>query len=310
MRERKTIDARAALTMVVLCTIWGTQQVAIKLAAHAMSPILQMGIRSGLAASATLGVAFFRRENRWFCRQTLVPGLMVGLLFGLEFVFAGEALRYTSASHVTIYLYSAPIMAAIGLGMIRRDERMSPDQWLGVLLAFAGVVVTFLGKGDPGTYPSMHYGDMLGLAGAGCWALTSLVLRGSRLANAPASVTLFYQLSGAFVLATGMAVALGETAVVPSARLFAILGWQIVVVAFASYLAWFALLRHYSASRLGILSFMTPVFGVISGIILLGDRIDPSFALGGLMLLGGIVLASTGLGALFRRRTPAPCIDS
>ncbi|EGD58036.1 hypothetical protein Y88_0088 [Novosphingobium nitrogenifigens DSM 19370] len=303
MSERKPIDRTAATVMVILCLIWGTQQVAIKWAAPAMSATLQMGLRSGLAALGTLAVAFHRREQRWLNRATLVPGLLVGSTFGLEFVFAGEALRYTTASHVTIYLYSAPIMAAVGLGLRYRDERLHPAQWIGVIIAFAGVALAFLGRGDPDRYPAMRLGDALSLAAAASWAVSSFILRGSRLANAPASVSLFYQLCGAFVLAGGMAVTLGETAIKPTAWLAVMLTWQTLVVAFASYLTWFALLRRYSASRLGVLSFMTPVFGVVAGIALLGEKIDTNFAIGGCMILGGIVLASTRLPRLGRRAT-------
>jgi len=301
MPPRQTIDRRAAMIMVVLCLIWGTQQAVIKLAAPAMSATLQMSLRSGLAAMGALGLAMIRRETHWINRATLVPGVLVGVFFGLEFALCGEALRYTSASHVTVYLYSAPILIAVSLGLMHRDERLRPEQWLGVLVAFSGVVITFLGRGDPGAYPAMHLGDALALGGAAAWAITAIVLRGSKLANAPATVTLFYQLVGAGLEAGAMAIAMGETVVRPTPGLGLALAWQVLVVAFASYLTWFGLLRRYSAARLGVLSFMTPVFGVAAGIIVLGDRIDTGFAVGAAMILGGIVFATTGLPR--RRRT-------
>ena len=147
----------------------------------------------------------------------------------------------------------------------------------------------------------MHWGDALALGGACSWALTAIVLRGSKLANAPATVTLLYQLVGAAVIAGSLAFFLGETVVHPTAHLCVMLAWQVLVVAFASYLTWFALLRTYSSARLGVLSFMTPVFGVAGGVILLGDHIDMGFAMGAAMILGGIVFATTGLP---RRRAP------
>jgi drug/metabolite transporter (DMT)-like permease len=285
----------------VLCVIWGTQQTVVKIAASQMSPTLQLGLRSAVAAVATLIVARARGETRWLSRETWLPGILVGVFFGLEFVCAGEALRFTSASHVTVYLYSAPVMIALALGLTHRDERLNAGQWLGVALAFAGVAVTFLGRGDAARFPAMRLGDLLALAAALSWAITAVVLRGSRLANAPATITLFYQLAGAAIETTAMAVALGETTVRPNATLVLALLWLIMVVAFGSYLAWFSLLRQYSAARLGVLSFMTPVFGVTAGIVLLGDRIDPGFALGAVMILGGIMIATTGISGRFLR---------
>lgn len=299
--DRQPIDGRAVGVMVILCLIWGTQQVAIKSAAAAMPATLQLGLRSALAALGALAVAATRGDLRAMTRATVIPGLLVGVFFGLEFVFAGEALRYTSASHVTVYLYCAPILIAVGLGLRHHDERLRPVQWLGVGAAFLGVAVTFLGRPDTGHYPAMRYGDALALGGAASWAITAFVLRGSRLANAPATITLFYQLAGASIEATAIAVALGETTVRPDIGLGLALVWQVTVVAFASYLTWFSLLRRYSAARLGVLSFMTPAFGVAAGILLLGDRIDAGFAIGAVMVLGGITLATTGLPRWRRR---------
>lgn len=292
---RRPVDQRAVLVMIVLCMIWGTQQSVVKAVAGAISPTLLLGLRSALAALATLALAGRRGELGWLSRRTWVPGVIIGVLFGLEFVLAGEALRLTSASHVTVYLYSAPVLIAATLGLTHRDERLRPDQWLGVIIAFAGVAVTFLGRGDPGRYPAMAWGDALALGAAVAWAATAVVLRGSRLADAPATITLVYQLAGAGIEATAMALVLGETHVEPGPAVALALGWLMIGVAFGSYLAWFALLRRYSAARLGVLSFMTPVFGVFAGVLVMGDRMEGAFVVGTAMILGGIVIATTGL---------------
>jgi drug/metabolite transporter (DMT)-like permease len=65
-----------------------------------------------------------------------------------------------------------------------------------------------------------------------------------------------------------------------------------VVVALSSYLAWFWLLRRYLASRLSILSFMTPLFGVSFGVLILDEPLDAGFVLGALLVLTGITLVS------------------
>lgn len=312
MNDRKPVDAAAVAIMIVLCAIWGSQQVAIKLVAGAMSPLLQMGLRSGLAGLATLAIVLWRGEGRVINRHTLAPGLAIGLLFGTEFLLAGEALRFTSASHVTIYLYTAPIGAALALGLLRPDERLRPGQWVGIALSFAGVVLAFSGGKEGAGYPDGRLGDALALGGACGWACTTLVLRNSSLANAPASVTLFYQLMGAFVLCTLAAPVLGETAVSLTAPLLASMAFQVVVVAFLSYLTWYALLRRYSAARLGVLSFMTPMFGLAAGVIVLGDKLDAAFIGGALMILAGIIIVSTAdalPARLFKRRF-RPAVNS
>jgi drug/metabolite transporter (DMT)-like permease len=53
------------------------------------------------------------------------------------------------------------------------------------------------------------------------------------------------------------------------------LAFQIVVIATASYLAWFWLIRHYPATRLSSFSFLTPVMGVLAGVVFLGEPFTP-----------------------------------
>ena len=81
------------------------------------------------------------------------------------------------------------------------------------------------------------------------------------------------------------------------------LAFQIVVITLISYVIWFWLLRTYLASRLSILSFLTPLFGVGFGVAVLHERLEPSFVAGALLVLGGIVLVSGS--DLFRRRSAA-----
>jgi drug/metabolite transporter (DMT)-like permease len=66
------------------------------------------------------------------------------------------------------------------------------------------------------------------------------------------------------------------------------------VVSFASFLAWFWMLRTYLASRLGVFSFMTPLFGMLLGGWLLGEPIEAGFLVGAIPVLAGIVMVSAG----------------
>ena len=78
------------------------------------------------------------------------------------------------------------------------------------------------------------------------------------------------------------------------------------MVSFASFLAWFWLLRNYLASRLGIFSFMTPIFGVIFGALLLHEPLSRRFLAGAALMFSGIVVVSLhrmlgGIGARLAR---------
>jgi len=276
--------------MLLLCIVWGFQQVSIKLVEQDVAPVLQLAIRSGIAALVLGAITLWREGRGAFGDGTLLPGLGVGLLFTLEFFFISEGLVRTSASHIAVFLYTAPIFAALGLHLILPEERLSPVQWLGVLVAFGGIALAFLGK--PGNAAGSLFGDALGICAAIAWGATTVLIRGSSLSEAAPVKTLFYQLGVAGVVLLAVAAATGRLGLVPSDRALLSLGFQVVVVALISYLGWFWLLRRYLASRLSMLSFMTPLFGVGFGVLVLGEPLDSSFIFGGLLVLGGLLLVT------------------
>ena len=121
-----------------------------------------------------------------------------------------------------------------------------------------------------------------------------MVVRCSRLSSAPATQTLLYQLVCAFVMLLAVSLVTDQARFTSSPRVWGALAFHALVVSFASFLVWFWLLRHYLASRLGVFSFMTPLFGIVLGAWLLDEPIEPSFVLGAVPVLLGIVLVSGG----------------
>lgn len=291
MDTRQPLDDKAIGLMLVLCFVWSLQQVVLKATSLDMAPIYQMGVRSGVAAVLVALLMRWRGERLSRHDGTWRPGLVVALLFGFEFLLIGEGLRHTSASHMVVFLYTAPIFAALGLHWRLPAERLVAVQWLGIMLAFTGVAIAFLGRSQGATGSSL-WGDFLGLLAGAAWGATTVVVRCTRLSRAPATQTLLYQLLGAFVLLLGATVASGQTHFNPTPAIWASLVFQILVVSFASFLTWFWLLRTYLASRLGVFSFLTPLFGVVMGAVLLDEVIEPAFVLGSIPVLVGIVLVS------------------
>jgi len=295
MTTRHALDARASSLMLLLCLLWGLQQVVLKATAHEIAPIMQIALRSGVAALLVAGLMWWRKEPMSISNGTLPAGLVVGALFALEFLLVGEGLRHTSASHAVVFLYTAPIFAALGLHLKLPAERLSGVQWLGIALAFTGIVLTFFGRGQTGGMgmtSDMLLGDALSLLAGLSWATTTVVVRCSRLSSASASQTLLYQLVGAFLLLMLAAVASGQTSIHFTSTVWASLVFHSVIVSFASYLAWFWLLRHYLASRLGVFSFMTPLFGMAFGVWLLHEPLEARFVAGAALVMAGVMLVS------------------
>lgn len=296
MDTRKALDSHAIALMLVLCLVWGLQQVVLKATAGDIAPIMQIALRSGVAALLVGLVMALRGERMRLDDGTLGPGVVVGLLFGLEFLLVGEGLRHTSASHMVVFLYTAPIFAALGLHWKLPAERLGAVQWLGIGLAFAGLALAFFGRSQAPVAASgnMLWGDFLGLLAGISWGATTLVVRTTKLSRASATQTLLYQLVGAFVLLLAAAFATGQARFNPTPQVWASLLFHSLVVSFASFLVWFWLLRHYLASRLGVFSFMTPLFGMVFGAWLLHEPIEAIFLAGAVPVLVGIVLVSGG----------------
>ncbi|HEX5515522.1 MAG TPA: DMT family transporter [Gammaproteobacteria bacterium] len=294
MDSRRSLDAQAVGLMLILCLIWSMAQITLKATAADFSPVLQIALRSGVGAVLVAAFMLTQQGGVRLDGRAWRPGLLVGFLFALEFLLVGEGLRYTTASHLVVFLYTAPVFAALGLHWKLPSERLAPAQWVGIALAFSGIALTFLGRNSGGNSiaADMLRGDLLAVMAGAAWGATTVVIRASRLANLPATQTLLYQLLGGFVLLLLCAFALGQTTFNPTPVALASLAFQSVVVSFASYLAWFWLLRHYLASRLGVFSFLTPLLGVLLGAWLLHEPVEADFLLGALLVVTGIVLVS------------------
>lgn len=293
--DRKPLDAFAMSLLVGLCVLWGLQQVAVKSAAAGMHPVLQLGLRSLVAAVLVYALILVRGQKLSLHDGTVLPGLGAGVLFAVEFLFVAIGLQYTTASHMSVLLYIAPIFTVLGLHLFLPSERLGMRQWFGVFAAFAGVAVAFSNGffGSGKELRDMLFGDALGVLGGLFWAATTVLIRCSALSEAPPATTLLYQLSGCGVLLTAIALFRGEAGRVDITPLvWGSLFFQSVIVAFASYLAWFWMLRRYLVSRVAVFSFLTPMFGVGFGVMLLGDPVDARFAVGALLVLAGVVLVN------------------
>lgn len=275
--------------MVLLCAIWGFQQVAIKFATTEISPILQAGLRSAFGAVLVYAWARWRGIALFSPDRSLKPGLLTGLLFGLEFVFIFVGIDHTTVSRMVVFLYTAPCFTVLGLHFFVPGERMGWRQWAGVLLAFAGLLLAFIDKASGGSV----LGDAFGVLAAMFWAATTVLIRATALAKVTATKVLLYQLVVSAAVMFPLSWLVGERGIgVLSAPTLWAMAYQIVVVAFISYLAWFWLLTRYLAGRLLVFSFLTPLFGVWFGMLLMGDRPSLHFLAAAAMVVGGIVLVN------------------
>jgi drug/metabolite transporter (DMT)-like permease len=141
-------------------------------------------------------------------------------------------------------------------------------------------------------------GDAMVLAAGMLWGATTVTVKATRLARVSANKMLFYQLAISGLILPPLSWAFGEPGVFAATPfLLGVLGFQIVIVAFVTYLAWFWLVAHYPAGRLSAFTFLTPLFGVIAGAALLDEPLSAGLV---------IALFLVGLGIWLVNRPPAP----
>ena len=291
-QERRTLDATALAVMLVLTALWGFQQVTIKWIAADVSLVAQAAIRSILATVLLVLWSFFTKQRLFSRDGTLLAGVAAGVLFAFEFVLIYGGLGHTNASRMSVFVYLAPPLTALGLHFFVAGERLGARQWLGVALAFGGLVLAFA-EGFSAGRSSTWVGDLCGLVAAILWAATTVLIRATALARVSAAKTLFYQLAVSAAVLPCASLLLGEKGVsAVNALVVASLAYQGIIVAFASYLAWFWLLTRYLAARISVLSFLTPLFGMLSGVVFLSEPLSANFAAAALLIAAGIALVN------------------
>jgi drug/metabolite transporter (DMT)-like permease len=289
-RPRKDhLDALAIGILLVCCLFWGFQQVMVKITVAELPPVFVSAVR-GVGATLLLWLWCWWRGVRLFERDgSLWPGLLAGSLFAVEFAFIYLGLQNTSASRLTVFLYTSPFWVAALLPLFIRSERLRPVQWLGMVCAFAAVVFALhegFGSGDA-------TGDLMGLAAGALWGLTTVAIRATNLTRISAEKLLFYQLAVSTVVLGLLSHGMGEPWDTPWSH-FAIgsVLVQTVVGAFASYLAWMWMLGHYPATKISAFVFLTPLFALLFGMLWLGEAVTLTLVLSLGLVAVGIVLVN------------------
>jgi drug/metabolite transporter (DMT)-like permease len=228
------------------------------------------------------GIPVIVRDGTW------TPGLGAGLLFALEFLLLYWGLEYTTAARSVVFLNTSPFFVALGVHFALTNDRLTLNKTLGLIAAFAGVAIAF-SDGLRAPTLRMLLGDAMALAAAIAWGATTVLVKGTKLVNIEAERTLMYQLAVSAVVLVLASLASGERGIFNATPLVLMaLAYQTVVVAFASYVAWFWFIKHYPASRVSSFVFLTPVFGVIAGAWLLDEPVTPR-------LLVALVLIAVGI---------------
>jgi drug/metabolite transporter (DMT)-like permease len=294
MRERKEhLDTLAVTLLLASCLFWGFQQILIKTTVPEVPPLWQAALRFAGATLLLWLWCVWRKVKLFEGDGTLGAGLLAGALFAGEFTCIYLGLRDTAASRLTVFLYTSPFVVALLLPRLVPAEKLRTVQWVGLVIAFAAVALAFSEGFTGDSTPRQLRGDALGLAAGVLWGLTTLVIRSSKLATASAEKTLFYQVAVTAAVAPLLSLALGENwSLDYSAYAWTSLALQTVIGAFASYLAWMWMLRHYPATQLSSFTFLAPLFALVFGVVLLDEPLTLQLVIALSAVAAGIVLVN------------------
>lgn len=258
--------------------------------------LLLVGWRFLVAAFAVLPMVLISREPlfpRLSTRQNLTV-VLIGLLqtagtMGLTFL----SLRYVSAATAGILLFTNPIWVAF-LAPWLLGESLSKIRLLGLFCGISGVVLALGGGGVPAVPGDMLRGDGVGLAGAFCWSLSTIVNKRARLPIGTWTLTFWQMLTGALVL-LGLAYCQGEHW--PDRMGASQWGWFLWLAipgSAGSFGLWFYALLKGGATRSSGYLFLAPFFTVLLSDLIFATALSLPQAMGGVLIGLSLWLVNRG----------------
>ena len=285
------MDAAGAVMLTSFATLLAFNQVVIKVTGGGFGPVYMAGLRSVGAFFVILIWMRLRQISPRTAPEARLGGVLVGVLFGIEFMAIYTAIDMTTVSRASIMLYTMPIWLALIGHFVLPGEKLTARRSLGLALAMTGVVLALLDRS--GADVSLR-GDLLGLFAAICWAGIALTVRLTPLAREKPEVQLLWQLAISAPILMIPAWAIGDTVRgIEPIHLWG-MAFQIICIASFGFLWWFWLLSRYPASGVASFSFLSPVLAVFFGWLILGETITPG-------TWGALALVALGLILINRK---------
>ena len=291
MEKKNKIDTFGAIALISFSLLLGINHVVIKIVNDGLNPIFFAGIRSFIAflfiilwMKITKKTIVFNTKNKIIC-------LVAGLVFALEFLFLFLALDFTSVSRNSIIYYSMPLWLTILLFFTKNKENLSFIKLFGLILAFSGVVISVYNN-DTGLIinSSSLFGDFLAFLAALFWALLIIIAKNSNFNKETPEMQLLWM-----VMVSGPILICFSFFIENPIRDFQIIHFwgllfQSIVVVAGGFLFWLWLLSKYPASGVASFSFLTPLFTIFFGWLILSEVMTPDFLFAAFLVIIGLIL--------------------
>ena len=291
MEKKNKIDTFGAIALISFSLLLGINHVVIKIVNVGLNPIFFAGIRSFIAFLFIIIWMKFARKPIVFNKENIIICLIAGLVFALEFLFLFLALDFTSVSRNSIIYYSMPLWLTILLFFTKNKEKLSFIKLFGLILAFSGVVIS-VSKNETGLVinSSSLFGDFLAFLAALFWALLIIIAKNSNFNKEIPEMQLLWM-----VMVSGPILICFSFFIEDPIRDFQIIHiwgllFQSIVVVAGGFLFWLWLLSKYPASGVASFSFLTPIFTIFFGWLILSEVMTPDFLFAAFLVITGLIL--------------------
>jgi len=293
------------LMFVLLGFMWGSSYLFIKIGVEAGLPpftLVASRLFFGLIVLVTV-VALAREPLPRRPRQYghLVVMSVINIVLPFFLITWGE--QSIDSALAAILNSTVPLFVIMLAPLFLPDEQITLNRLVGLAVGFVGVLVLFVP--DLGVLRADSLLGWLALLGSSVAYAVGNVYSKRNVKDLRPMIPALFQVAFAFIISAALALLLerpiGRVPVTPQS-LFAVVWLGIIGSGFA-YLMYFRLLRDWGATRISMVAYLLPVFGIALG-VLIGEAITPNRILGTLLIIGGVALVNSRYGArpLFQSR--------
>lgn len=296
----------APVVLLSAALIWGFVPTSTRHAVQYMSPgnILVARFLMGAIAAALLFIVFKApKPPRHLMSRAIGFGLLGQLGFNVPLAYG---IQHVEAGTVSLISGVSPVFMAILASMLLH-ERIRARVVVGLALALAGsAFVAVASGGEVSMSRDQAVGSLLILASAVLWAVYSVLVKPWLGTIPPTSIPMLGSIVGLpLVLPLGISGFAGSLGRLDAVGWLAVAQFTLLASVTAPIL-WAIGLQRGQASQAGLYLYLVPLFGVASGVLLLGEPLGIGTIVGGVLILGGVLLATLSVSMLRRPARPAP----
>lgn len=269
----KSIDGLAASFLIVFSILLGLNQVCVKLVNVGMHPVFQVALRSTLAIIPILLYCYFTKKKIIISDGSFIPGVIAGILFAVEFIFLFTALDYSTVTRVSLIFYTMPVWLTLSAHFLIDNDKLSLKKIIGLALAVFGLILAIY---EPnGEYnEKQFFGDLYSLLASFCWAAIAIMLKTTRLNKSIPETQLLYQLIVSGIILLPISFLFNDFIRDMNINLVFIFLFQVIIIMCLGFIGWLWVMSRYSASSTSSFAFLTPIFGVLFGWLIMDDNIN------------------------------------